>query len=185
MTEYLDFWIVDQTKALGGDVAGLRTPDAAVALVIDGFATSNGKKFDFPPFGSGRVDVTMMAFPAELGERLYEKVAGYIASRQSRNENVAEENEVIAAKWAIDDDTVLVMVGDSAQSLCEFAQDAFERYLGFEKIHLHSSREAVIAPSFDAREWLDSGQGEANIRRIIESVALPASSPAPARGPKI
>ena len=184
MTNELDFWILDNPKALGGDVAGMRSPDAATALVIDGFATANGKKFDFPPFGAGLADVTLMALPADVGNRLYEKMAGYVASRQSRTENVAEENEVLAAKWVVDADTVVVMAADSARGVGEFAQDAFERFLGFEKIQLHSSSNAVIAPGFDARKWLEGGDVSPGIQRVIEGLCAPPPKTAPSRRPK-
>lgn len=184
MTDDLKHWILDNPKALGGDVAGLRTPDAATALVIDGFATSNGKKFDFPPFGAGRMDITLMVLPAEVGNRMYEKMAGYVASRKSRTENLSDENEVLAAKWDIDGDTVAVMAADSIHSLVENAQDTFEQYLGFERIQIHSSRLSAIGPAFDARKWLEKPGSSPKIRNVIEALALPVSAPSPARGPR-
>ena len=184
MTNELDFWILDNPKALGGDVAGMRSPDAATALVIDGFATANGKKFDFPPFGAGLADVTLMALPADVGNRLYDKMAGYVASRQSRTENVAEENEVLAAKWVVDADTVVVMAADSARTPNEFAQDAFGRFLGFEKIQLYSSSDAVIASSFDARKWLETEESNPSIRKVVEGLCAPPAKSTPSRRPK-
>ena len=151
------FWILTDPRSLGQDVAGLRTPDAAAAVVIDGYATDDGKNFEYPPFKSGKASATFMVLPKEVGERVYEKTAAHVISRRSIQQNVegAIDNEVLAAKWNLEDGRVALLVADAGES--ENVQDAFERFLGSEKISLQRSEFAVIAHRFSAATVLQSG----------------------------
>lgn len=180
----LKHWILSSPKLLGNDVAGLRAPDAACALVVDGYSTANGKTFDFPPFGAGRCAATFMVLPAEAGHRVYERLAAYVGSRRSLIDNLADENEVLAARWDLPDGQVAVMAAESGG--VENAQDAFERFLALDKIPLHSSNLAVIAPRFDASQLL-AARTSVFSKEAAEALRalLPAAKPAPrSRAPK-
>lgn len=180
----LAHWVLTGTDFLGGDVAGLRTPDEAVALLIDGYSTGDGKEFDAPPFGAGTSNVTMVVLGREVGERIYERLAGYVSGRKSLKENLAEENEVLAAKWILDEDRVAVLAADRGG--VEHAQDVLENYLRLERIPLHSSGMAVIAPNMDAAALLadpESVLGD-TARQALESLRVQTVAPAPARSPR-
>lgn len=181
----LAHWVLEGTSFLGGDVAGLRTPDEAVALLIDGYSTGDGKQFDAPPFGAGTANVTMVVLPEEVGDRIYERLSGYIGGRKSKKENLAEENEVLAAKWNLGNGSVAVLAADGGGA--EYAQDVLEDYLRLERIPLHSSGFAVIAPGMDASVLLENPMSVIGdkAREMLESLCLESASPAPARPPRL
>ena len=112
-TESLKHWIISSPESLGGNVAGLRTPDAVAALVIDGFSTDDGQTFEFPPFEAGRQDAIFMVLPEEVGLKVFERMEKYVAGRQSAKENLEDENEVIAARWSLGNEKLAILVGDS------------------------------------------------------------------------
>lgn len=178
--EPLKHWIVTSPEAMGGNLAGLKTPDAVTALVIDGFSTDNGKDFEYPPFEAGRQDAIFMVLPSEVGGRVFERMQKYVAGRQSAKENLEDENEVAVALWVLNNDSVAILVADSGGM--EHAQDAFEKTLGFEKIYLQRSSEAVIAPAFDAEQILNENKNvfSEQARQALEALRVPVK-PAPAR----
>lgn len=179
-SESIKHWIVTSPEAMGGNLAGLKTPDAVTALVIDGFSTDNGKDFEFPPFDAGRQDATFMVLPSDVGGRVFERMEKYVAGRQSAKENLEDENEVAVALWVLNKDSVAILVADSGGM--EHAQDAFEKTLGFEKIYLQRSNNAVIAPAFDAEKILSESKSvfSEEARQALEALRVPAQ-PAPSR----
>lgn len=183
-TENLKHWILSSPESLGGNVAGLRTPDAVAALVIDGFSTDDGQTFEFPPFEAGRQDAIFMVLPEEVGLKVFEWMEKYVAGRQSAKENLEDENEVIAARWSLGNEKLAILVGDSGGS--EHIQEAFEARLAFEKIYLQRSELAVIAQGFDAAKVLSEDKAifSSEAREALESL-LVAPAPAPSRGKRM
>ena len=179
--ETLKHWILTDPSTMGGDLAGLRTPDAVSALVIDGFSTDNGTDFEYPPFEAGRQDAVFMVLPAESGQRVFEGLSRYVAGRQSLKENLEDENEVVAAIWNLSEEKVAILVADSSGS--EHIQNAFEQRLMMEKIYLQRSG-AVIDQLFDASKVLEEGRAVFNseAREALTSLLKEVPAPAASRG---
>lgn len=183
-TETPQHWIISSPEAMGGNVAGLRTPDAVVALVIDGFATDDGQNFEYPPFEAGRQDAVFMVLEEEVGLRVFERLDKYVRGRQSAKENLEDQNEVVAARWDLGNGKIGILVGDSTGS--EHIQNAFETTLGFEKIYLQRSELAVIAQDFDANQVLAEGSKvfSEEARQALEGL-LAAPKPTLSRGKRL
>lgn len=183
-TENPKHWILSSPEAMGGNLAGLRNPDAVAALVIDGFSTDDGQSFEYPPFEAGRQDAIFMVLPEEVGERIFERMEKYINGRQSAKENLEDQNEVVAARWSLGNEKLAILVADSGGS--EHIQEAFESTLGFEKIYLQRSELAVIAQNFDAAKILAEEKNvfSAEAREALASLVI-APKPAPARGKRM
>ena len=179
--ETLKHWIITDPATMGGDLAGLRTPDAVAALVIDGFSTDNGKTFDYPPFEAGRQDAVFMVLPAETGERVFEGMTRYVGGRQSQKENLEDENEIVTALWRLEGDKVALLVADSSGS--EHAQNAFDQRLLMEKIYLQRSG-AIIDQLFDANKVLQETPDKTNQETFdaLASLVKPAPAPVTTRG---
>lgn len=184
-TENLKHWFLSSPESLGGNVAGLRTPDAVAALVIDGFSTDDGQTFEYPPFEAARQDAIFMVLPEEVGLRVFERMEKYITGRQSMKENLEDENEVIAARWSLGNEKIAILVGDSGGS--DHIQEAFESTLRFEKVYLQRSELAIIAENFDAAQVLAEENTKVfsdEARQALESL-LAAPAPSPSRGKRM
>lgn len=180
-----NFWIVKDPAAMGNDLVGLRNPDAVVALVIDGFSTEDGETFDKAPFGRDVPDGIFMVLDSEPGNKVYERMEGYVQGRPSRKENVESDNEVVVGKWDLPNGQVALLVAESGG--VDHAQSAFESRLALEGIMLQRSNKAVMGNKFNAHTILaeDKEVFSDEVRQALGALLAPAA-PAPRRktGPR-
>lgn len=186
-----NFWIVKDPAALGDNLVGFRKPDSVAALLIEGLSTDDGVTLERVPFGGGEADGILVVLNAETATKLYDRMEGYIQSRKARDENVPNDNEAVVAKWALTTGDVALFVADTRGM--DFAQDALETFMGFDKIPLHSSNKAVMSQRFDAAALLaqesEGGEYKAvfsnEVRQALTELAAPPA-PAPKRraGPR-
>lgn len=147
------YWFITEPALFQNNVAGLRQPDAAVGLVIDGYSTSNGEIFDYPPFEGGRQDGTFIIFEdVGLADKLFQAMQRYATSRKSIEENLSEDNEFVVARWNLNNGKIALFVGDSEGS--QAAQETFHQHLSFNNIPFYSNERTILAQSFDAQALL-------------------------------
>ncbi len=180
-----NYWVVTTPAAMGNDLAGLRNPDVVTALVIDGYSTDDGKAFDKAPFARGATDAIFMVLDAEVGQKVYERMANYIKGRVSLKENLENDNEVVAGKWDLGNNQVALLVADGGG--IDAAQSAFETALGLEGVLLQRSNKAVMSAKFDASAVLQENKevfGE-EARQALSSLAMTVTpAPKKKRGPR-
>ena len=173
------YWFITEPTLFQNNIAGLRQPDAAIGLVIDGYSTSNGEIFDYPPFEGGRQDGTFIILEdVVVADKLFQAMSKYATSRKSLEENLSEDNEFVIARWTLSNGKVAMFVGDSEGS--QAAQDVFHQNLQFNNIPFYSNERTILSQSFDAQVLLQKEEVIFNqeAREALEELSAVTATPA-------
>lgn len=173
-------WVIDDVQLIGKEVGGLKAPTAMTALVIDGYATEDGKNFDHAPFGAGRQDGTIMLLSKEVADNVYDRLSAYLKHPRGIEANVSEENEAAVARWDLPDGRVAVLVLDTVTPLL---QEKFNNHLSVShNISVVRSPDSSTVMRFDAERILRNKEdimSGTDLEMFLEDNKYQAPRPAP------
>ena len=162
-------WILDQPEALQGHAMGLTPPARAIAVVLDGYSTEDGKTFDRPPFAGGAGEGMLGVFEPEAASKMYSYLSALLRGQKMPAALAADESEALVAWWDVSEGQVLLgAITRGASPSLSLAWDDALRLAGVlhEDVDRHYS-----ALSLDASSPHEIGRMPAAVRAACQAMA--------------